>query len=232
MNLFKHRQFKKDIITWGVRWYCSYGVSYRELEAMMAERGACVDHTTIYRWVIFYAPKLSVKIKKYWKPKYGGTWQVDETSIKVKGKCKWLYRAVTKKGETVDFYLSEEQNAKSAEEFFRKSIKGLQAFEIPKTINTDQHKAYPKAISTLKDEGKLPKYLEHRRVKFLNNRIESDHGKLKRLIKPTMGFKAMHSARATIAGFELMRMFKKGQFKGVRTVQEEIALIKRSLSSY
>ena len=97
--------------------------------------------------------------------------------------------------------------------------------------NTDKHKAYPKAISELKKAGELPESLEHRRVKYLNNGIESDHGKLKRLTKPTLGFKTMRTARATIAGFEVMRMFKKGQFKGIKTVHEEAAFITKVLTA-
>ena len=66
---------------------------------------------------------------------------------------------------------------------------------------------------TLKKDGTMPRHVEHRQAKYLNNRLEADHGQLKRLIRPTLGFKSMRSARATIAGFELMRMFRKGQFR-------------------
>ena len=77
----------------------------------------------------------------------------------------------------------------------------------------------------------MPEAVEHQKVKYLNNRIESDHGKLKRLTKPTLGFKSLETGRATIAGFEVMRMFKKGQFKGVQTVRQEADLVTRSLSA-
>ncbi|MBN8523682.1 MAG: DDE-type integrase/transposase/recombinase [Rickettsiales bacterium] len=80
------------------------------------------------------------------------------------------------------------------------------------TINTDNNPTYVKAISKLQAEGVCSSELEHRQVKYLNNIIESDHGKLKRLIKPTLGFKSMKTAYATIKGFEVMRMFKKGRF--------------------
>ena len=86
-------------------------------------------------------------------------------------------------------------------------------WERPRTINTDKNPSYTKAISDLKAEGKIPKDLEHRQVKYLNTLIESDHGKLKRLIKPTLGFKSLKTAYATIKGFEVMRMFKKGRFE-------------------
>ena len=88
------------------------------------------------------------------------------------------------------------------------------------------------AINSLKEKGDMPDTVQHRKVKYLNNRIESDHGKLKRLTKPTLGFKSLETGRATIAGFEVMRMFKKGQFNGVRTVRQEVDLITRSLSVF
>ncbi len=117
MTLFKHRHFTNHIIISAVRWYCKYGISYRELEEMLEERGVDVDHSTINRWVLFYAPKLAQKLKKLWKPKLNTTWYVDETYIKVKGKWMYLYRAVNKQGETIDFYLSPSRDTASAEHF-------------------------------------------------------------------------------------------------------------------
>ena len=58
MKLFKYRQFSYEIIIWAARWYCKYGISYRELEEMLCERGINVDHNTIYRWVQRYAPEI------------------------------------------------------------------------------------------------------------------------------------------------------------------------------
>ncbi len=230
MNLFKHRHFTNDIIIWAVRWYCKYGISYRELEEMLEERGVEIDHSTINRWVIFYAPKLAQRLKKYWKPKSNKTWYVDETYIKVKGKFAYLYRAVNKQGETIDFFLSPSRDSASAEHFLSKSLENLKEWQKPKTINTDKNSTYNGAIKRLKEKGEMPEAVQHRKVKYLNNRIESDHGKLKRLTKPTLGFKSLVTGRATIAGFEVMRMFKKGQFKGVQTVREEVDIVTRSLS--
>ena len=83
---------------------------------------------------------------------------------------------------------------------------------VPSTINTDQNPAYIQSIKSLKQSHEDYTDIKHRRIKYHNNRIESDHGKLKRLIKPMLGFKSMKSARAIIAGFEVMCMFKNGQF--------------------
>lgn len=101
---FKWRHFLPDIILWGVRWYCSYPISYRQLEEMMCDRGVEVDHSTLSRWVQKYAPELDKRCRPYLKPT-NDSWQVDETYIKVKGEDKYLYRAVDSDGKTVDFLL-------------------------------------------------------------------------------------------------------------------------------
>ncbi len=90
-------------------------------------------------------------------------------------------------------------------------LRGLRASERPKAINTDKAGCYGPAIAALKKEGRLPKDAQHRQVQYLNNRLEADHGKLKRLIKPTLGFQFLKTAYATIKGFEVMRALKKGQ---------------------
>jgi transposase-like protein len=235
MNIFRYRHFKYDIIIWAVRWYCKYGISYRDLEEMLEERGVEVDHTTIYRWVIYYAPKILKKLRWYIRPKSYRNWHVDETYIKVKGKWVYLYRSVDDHGDTIDFYLSKTRNAKAAKLFLNKSIRKLKDWEKPQIINTDKNPAYIKAIKNLKKLGICSDDLEHQQVKFHNNIIESDHGKLKRLIKPTLGFKSMKSAYATIKGFEIMRIFKKGQmdiWKYGQGIKGEIRIITDNLLAY
>lgn len=138
--------------------------------------------------------------------------KVDETYIKVKGVWKYLYRAVEKRGRTIDFYLSHTRSAKAPKRFLQKAIKELKDWQQPCVINPDQNPSYGAAKKMLKEENRLAEFSEHRKAKYLNNIIEADHGKLKRLIKPTLGFKSMKTAYATIKGFETMRMFKKGQF--------------------
>jgi transposase-like protein len=150
VNLFKHRYFQHDIIIWAVRWYCKYGISYRELEEMLSERGVDVDHTTIYRWVQRYAPEIEARLKWYWRLLSGVSWQVDETYIKVKGKWVYIYRAIDKYGRTVDFYLSSRRNAKATKRFLGKALRGLKEWEKQPTINTYKAPAYGDAIKQLK----------------------------------------------------------------------------------
>ena len=225
---FKWRHFQGEIILWAVRWYCKYGISYRELEEMLKERGIDVDHTTIYRWVQHYAPELRKRLLWHTRPHLGGNWQVDETYIKVKGKWMYLYRAIDSRGRTIDFYLSQTRNTKAAKLFLGKALKAIKKYDHPRVINTDKAPAYGVAIQELKAEGKLSSKVEHRQVKCLNNKLEADHGKLKRLIKPTLGFKSRKTAYATLKGFETMRMLKKGQgqhFQIQEGIRGEVRLI-------
>lgn len=113
----------------------------------------------------------------------------------------------------MDFYLSHNRNLQAAKTFLSKALRAFKDYEHPTLINTDKAHAYGAAISKLKREGQCSVRLTHRKTQFLNNGLEADHGKLKRRIKPTLGFKSMKTAYATIKGFEIMRMFRKGQMK-------------------
>ena len=211
MSDFKGRHFRGEIVLWAVRWYCRYPISYRDLEAMMTERGVAVDHSTIYRWVQRFAPEMEKRLRWQWRRPQSRSWRVDETYIKVRGKWAYLYRAVDKLGNTIDFYLSATRNTKAAKRFLGKALRGLKEWEQPEVLNTDKAPAYAAAIAELKAEGKCPKDTRHRQVKYLNNVIEADHGKLKLLIRPVRGFKTLKTAYATIKGFEVMRALRKGQ---------------------
>jgi len=183
MTDFKWRHFQGDVILWAVRWYCRYPISYRDLEEMLAERGISVDHTTIYRWVQCYAPEMEKRLRWFWRRGFDPSWRLDETYVKVRGKWTYLYRAVDKRGDTIDFYLSPTRSAKAAKRFLGKALRGLKHWEKPATLNTDKAPSYGAAITELKREGKLDRETAHRQVKYLNNVIEADHGKLKILIK-------------------------------------------------
>ncbi len=207
-----------EIILLNVRWYCRYSLSLRDLEEMMAERGVNVDHSTINRWVLKYAPELDKRIRPHLKPT-NDSWRVDETYIKIKGVWKYLYRAVDSEGNTLDFMLSAKRDGKAAARFFRKVLKG-QHTQTPQVINVDKNAAYPVAIDALKEEETIEAETELRQSKYLNNIVEQDHRHIKRIVKPTMGFRTFNSARSTLSGIEAMNMIRKGQVKGVK--QEDI----------
>lgn len=171
------------------------------------------------------------RLRWQWRLPRSTSWRVDETYIKVGGRWTYLYRAVDKHGDTIDFYLSSARSAKAAKRFLGKALSGLKDWEKPHVINTDKAPSYGVAIAELKAEGKLPPDTEHRQVKFLNNVVEADHGKLKQLIRPVRGFKSLRTAYATIKGFELMRALRKGQaaaYNLTRDVLGEARLIERA----
>ncbi len=212
--LFKWRHFQAEIILLNLRWYCRYALSYRDLEEMMQERGVEVDHSTINRWVLKYAPELDKRIRPYLHST-NDSWRVDETYIKVKGRWKYLYRSVDSQGNTLDFLLSAKRDAKAAERFLRKTLKAAHTQE-PRVINVDKNAAYPPAVEQLQADEQLPKTTQLRQVKYLNNRVEQDHRFIKRLTKPGMGFGSFNTARRTLRGFEAMNMIRKGQVQGVK----------------
>ena len=211
---FKWKHFQKEIILLCVRWYLRYSLSYRNLEEMMLERGLEVDHTTIYRWVIELAREIDKRSRPYLNPT-NDSWKVDETYIKVKGKWKYLYRAVDSDGNTLDFMLSARRDAKAAKRFFKKVFLAKHNGQ-PKVINVDKNAAYPPAIKQLKKQKILDKDSELRQVKYLNNRIEQDHRFIKRLVKPGLSFKSFHTASRTMAGYEMMNAIRKGQIYSLK----------------
>ena len=102
-----------------VRWYCKYGISYRDLVEMMQERGVEVDPSTIVRWVHRYAPELEKRVR--WYQGYRSAfWRVDETYVKVGGQWKYQFRAVDKHGRLIVFMLTDRRNTRAAHRFLGK----------------------------------------------------------------------------------------------------------------
>nr|WP_282183475.1 IS6 family transposase [Ochrobactrum sp. CM-21-5] len=137
MSDFRWRHFQGEIILWAVRWYCHYGVSYRDLEQMMEERGVPVDHSTIYRWAQKYTPEIEKRLRWHWRRPQSTSWRNDETYVKVRDKWTYLYQVVDTFGNTIDFYLSPTRNAKAAKRFLGKALNGFKDWEKPTVINTD-----------------------------------------------------------------------------------------------
>jgi len=215
MLSFKWRHFKKDMILMLVRWYLAYSLSYRDIEELALERGLKVDHSTINRWVIDYAPLLEESFRKRHKRPVGISWRMDETYIKVKGEWVYLYRAVDKEGKTIDFMLSEKRDEPAARGFFEKAIgsNGL-----PEKVTMDKSVANKAGIDTINLQlallfmlGGIFAQITVRQIKYLNNIVEQDHRFIKKITKPMKGFKAFHSAQATLSGIELHHMLRKNQ---------------------
>ena len=135
---------------------------------------------------------------------------MDETTIKVKGKWVYLYRAVDKYGETIDFLLCSRRDVNAAKAFFNKAITENGC---PEKINIDKSGANTAGIKAINKENDTS--IEIRQNKYLNNRIEGDHRFIKKIVRPMLGFKSFHSAKQTLSGIETVHMIKKGQLENV-----------------
>jgi len=207
-ELFKGRHFNHEIITLCVRWYVTYKLSYRDLAEMMAERHVDLAHTTIMRWVQRYVPEFAKRWQRYTRP-VGTSWRCDETYIWIKGQWAYLYRAVDREGQTVDFFLSEHRDIAAAKRFFTLASEKR---GIPQKITLDGYAASHVAVGELQEEGILPATLLVRTNRYLNNVIEQDHRRVKQRVRPMLGFKCFDHAALTISGIELVHQIKKGQF--------------------
>jgi len=137
---------------------------------MMGERGVSVDHSTIYRWVQKYAPEIEKRLRWQWRQPRSASWRVDETYIKVRGQWGYLWRAIDKFGDTIDFYLSPTRNTAARKRFLGKALNGLKDWELPRVINTDKALTHAAALAELEKEGKCPEGTIHRQVKYVEQR--------------------------------------------------------------
>jgi putative transposase len=208
MVSFKGAHFERDIILTFVRWYLAYPLSYRQLEELMQERGVSVDHSTINRWVVKYSPELEAAFHRRKRPVWL-SWRMDETYIKVKGRWYYLYRAVDKAGQTIDFLLREQRDEHAAMHFLTKAIL---RHGMPEKITIDGSEANAAAIRQYNEAHGTAIII--RQVKYLNNVVEQDHRAVKRITRPMLGFKSFDAAQYTLAGVELMHILKKGQLTG------------------
>jgi putative transposase len=202
---FKGAHFPQDIILMGVRWYVAYPLSYRHVEELMEERGVPVDHATVQRWVVKYSPQLEEAFHRRKHP-VESSWRMDETYIRVKGTWRYLYRAVDKQGQTIDFLLTEQRDQEAALRFLQQAIR---CHGVPEKITIDGSEANAVAIKRYNEA--YGTHIIIRQVQYLNNVVEQDHRAVKRMARPMLGFKAFEAAQRTLAGIELMHMLKKRQ---------------------
>jgi len=208
--MYRRRSFDADIIEVCVRWYITYRLSYRDLVAMMAERGVEISHTTILRWVIRYVPEFEKRWNRHAR-RIGSSWRVDETYVSIRGKWHYLYRAVDKQGKSVDFLLRQDRGIAAAQAFFRKAL-ATNPTRWPRKVTLDGHTPSHRALRLLRRENPKWKYVEVRTCKYLNNIVEQDHRAIKRRCASMKGFKSFTNAAITIAGIELAHRIHKRQF--------------------
>ncbi|WP_423382956.1 IS6 family transposase [Burkholderia sp. LMG 32019] len=212
-KVLKRLHYPLDVILLGVRWYVAYSLSLRDLEEMMAERGLAVDHSTVHRWVIKLLPLFEKVFRRHKRP-VGKSWRMDETYLKVRGKWTYLYRAVDKAGNTIDFLLRARRDKAAARRYFEKAIAQNGA---PETVTVDKCGANLAALHAVNAQRETP--IKIRQCKYLNNIVEQDHRAIKRRTRPMLGFKNFRCARIIVGGIETMHMIAKGQMtcpKGTR----------------
>ena len=187
---------------------------------MAAERGVEVVHTTIMRWLLKFSKPIEKAARKLKKPT-GARYFIDETYVKIKGKWKYLYRAVDEEGKTVDYLLTAKRDRKAAARFFKKAIGSNR---MPDKVYIDKSGANKAGIEDVKSE--LEFEIEVDQSKYMNNRVEADHRFVKQLYRATLGFKSFWTASKTLAMFEVWQMFRKNQIEagGQTPVQNFYAL--------
>ncbi|MCA1822637.1 MAG: IS6 family transposase [Pseudonocardia sp.] len=195
-------RFPPDVIMIAVRWYLRYGLSYRDVEELLAERGIAVDHVTVYRWVQRFTPLL-VDAARPCRHAPGDRWFVDETYLKVAGRWVYLYRAIDQCGQVIDVLVSEKRDLAATRRFFTRA---LEHGRRPTEVSTDRAPAYPRVLDEL-----LPAAC-HVREQYANNAIEADHGRLKSRLRPMRGLTRLRSARVISAGHAFVQNLRRGHY--------------------
>ena len=213
--MFKGRHFEGSLILLCVRWYLAYELSLRDLEEMIAERGVSVDHSTIHRWIVRYTPQLLDAFNARKRPVME-EWHVDETSIKVRRQWTYLYLVIVKGGATVDFLFSKTRNLKDAKRLFRRAYA---RHGLPVQVTIDGSPTNLEAARRFHTEARMrarskAEPLKVRQRQYMDNRIEQDHRRIKRRIRPMLGFKSEHTVAVILGGIELVHMIRKGQMTG------------------
>jgi transposase, IS6 family len=202
-------RFPPDVIMVAVRWYLRYGLSYRDVEELLAERGIEVDHVTIYRWVQRFTP-LVIDVAQPCRHAPGDRWFVDETYVKVAGRWCYVYRAIDQFGQVIDVLVSEKRDLAATRRFFTRALGQAPR---PAEVTTDRAQAYPRVLDEL-----LPAAC-HVLEKYANNPIESDHGRLKSRLRPMRGLKQLRCARVITTGHAFIQNIRRGHYElGVEEV--------------
>jgi len=200
-SAFAGFRFPPEVITLAVRWYLRFGLSYRDVEELLAERGIEVDHVTVYRWVHRFAPEFA-EAARACRHIVGDRWHVDETYLRVGGTWRYLFRAIDQSGQVIDVFLSPRRDALAARHFFERAIG--QTRVSPTEVTTDRYRAYPRLVDEL-----FPAAF-HRTEAHANNLLETDHGRLKARLRPMRGLKRDRTARVIVAGHAFIQNLRRG----------------------
>jgi IS6 family transposase len=196
-------RFPPEVIMLAVRWYLRYGLSYRDVEELLAERGIEVDHVTLFRWMQRFTPLL-VDAARPCRHAAGGRWFVDETYVKVAGVWRYVYRAVDDDGQVIDVFVSARRDLAAARRFFTTAIR---AHRTPEEVVTDLAQALETVIEEVAPDA------FHNTALYANNRVECDHGRLKARLRPMRGLKTGRTAQVVIAGHAFMQNVRRGHYE-------------------
>jgi IS6 family transposase len=213
-SAFAGFRFPPDVITVAVRWYLRYGLSYRDIEELLAERGIDVDHVSIYRWVQRFA-RLFADAARPCRHAPGDRWFIDESYLKVAGRWRYLYRAIDQFGQVIDVLLSERRDTAAARRFL---TRGLSHASAPVEVTTDRAPAYLKVLDEL-----LPS-ARHVTEQYANNPIEADHGRLKARLRPMRGLKRLRSAAVIAAAHAFVQNLRRGFYELATDVPPHLRL--------
>jgi transposase-like protein len=202
-SAFKGFRFPPEIVVLTVRWYLRFGLSYRDVEELLAERGIEVDHVTVYRWVQRFTPLLADAARPC-RHTVGDRWYVDETYVKVAGRWRYVYRAIDQYGQIIDVCVSPRRDSDAARRFFTTA---LRAHGDPAEVVTDRAWTLRAVIDEI-----IPAAF-HNTDQYANNRIEADHGRLKSRRCPMRGLKRDCSARVVIRGHAFMQNLRRGHYE-------------------
>ena len=195
-------RFPREVIALAVRWYVRYGLPYRDVEELLAERGVEVDHVTIYRWVQTFTPEF-IDAARPARHALGDRWFVDETYVKVADRWTYLYRAVDQYGQVIDVLVSRRRDEAAARAFFARA---LQLGPAPVEVTTDRAPVYPPVVDEAAPTAR------HVTERHANNAIEADHGRLKARLRPMRGVKRLASARTIAAGHAFVQNLRRGHY--------------------
>jgi transposase-like protein len=203
-SAFAGFRFPPDVIVLAVRWYLRFGLSYRDVEELLAERGIDVDHVTIHRWVQRFTPLLA-DAARFARHRVGDRWHVDETYVKVAGRWVYLYRAIDQFGQVIDVYASLRRNGEAARRFFQRAR--ISTGVTPVEVITDRAPTYPRVVDDMWPA------VWHHTEQYANNRIEADHAQLKRWMRQMRGIKTMTGLGVLAAGHALVQNLRRGHYE-------------------
>ena len=198
--MFAGFRVPRKVISLAARWYLRCGLSHRDVEELLAERGITVDHVTINRWVQRFTPEF-IEAARPGRHAPGDRWPAEETYLKVAGQWAYLYRAIDQHGQAIDVFLPARRDLAAARRFFARA---LPAGTVPAEVTTGRAPVYPRELDELAPSA-LPTVEQH-----ANNPIEADQGQRKARLRPMRGLQRYRPARILAAGHAFVPNLRRG----------------------